>query len=86
LGFTAFAASAGETMGAVHLAMLGGVPYTVLRDAMLAHPTFVEGLGVLFSAKPTAVPSTAEHAPAAPSNVAPTTQERSAKRERTAGA
>lgn len=87
LGFTAFAASAGETMGAVHLAMLGGMPYTTLRDAMLAHPTFVEGLGALFSAKPTEVPSTAGTSNGATSTAATTAPERSPKRkQRTATA
>jgi pyruvate/2-oxoglutarate dehydrogenase complex dihydrolipoamide dehydrogenase (E3) component len=49
LGFTAFAAGAGEIMGAVQIAMIAGLPYTALRDAVLAHPTLVEGLIPLFS-------------------------------------
>lgn len=52
LGFTAFGADAGETMGAVQVAMIAGLPYTALRDAILAHPTFVEGLIPLFSSIP----------------------------------
>jgi hypothetical protein len=32
--------------------MLGGLPYTVLRDAILTHPTMAEGLGSLFAAVP----------------------------------
>jgi len=32
--------------------MLAGMPYTELRDAILAHPTMAEGLGGLFSNVP----------------------------------
>ena len=49
LGFTAFGVGAGEIMAAVQIAMIAGLPYTALRDAVLAHPTLVEGLGFLFS-------------------------------------
>jgi pyruvate/2-oxoglutarate dehydrogenase complex dihydrolipoamide dehydrogenase (E3) component len=49
LGFTAFGVDGGEIMGAVQIAMLGGLPYTALRDAVLTHPTLLEGLVVLFS-------------------------------------
>jgi pyruvate/2-oxoglutarate dehydrogenase complex dihydrolipoamide dehydrogenase (E3) component len=52
LGFTAFGPEAGELMGAVQLAMLAGQPYTLLRDAMFAHPTMMEGLKALFMAVP----------------------------------
>ncbi len=52
LGFTAFGPEAGELMGTVQLAMLAGVPYTVLRDAIFAHPTMTEGLKALFMAVP----------------------------------
>jgi pyruvate/2-oxoglutarate dehydrogenase complex dihydrolipoamide dehydrogenase (E3) component len=52
LGFTAFGAEAGELMSTVQLAMLAGVPYTVLRDAMFAHPTMTEGLKAVFLAVP----------------------------------
>lgn len=48
LGFTAFGPEAGELMGTVQLAMLAGLPYTMLRDAMFAHPTMTEGLKALF--------------------------------------
>jgi pyruvate/2-oxoglutarate dehydrogenase complex dihydrolipoamide dehydrogenase (E3) component len=50
LGFAAFGVGAGEIMGCVQIAMLGGMPYTSLRDAVLAHPTIPEGLIGLFSA------------------------------------
>jgi pyruvate/2-oxoglutarate dehydrogenase complex dihydrolipoamide dehydrogenase (E3) component len=52
LGFIAFGPEAGELMGTVQLAMLTGQPYTVLRDAMFAHPTMTEGLKALFMAVP----------------------------------
>jgi pyruvate/2-oxoglutarate dehydrogenase complex dihydrolipoamide dehydrogenase (E3) component len=52
LGFTAFGAEAGELMAAVQVAMAAGLPYTVLRDLVLTHPTIAEGLGDLFSAVP----------------------------------
>jgi pyruvate/2-oxoglutarate dehydrogenase complex dihydrolipoamide dehydrogenase (E3) component len=49
LGFTAFGVGAGEIMSAVQIAMMAGLPYTALRDAVLTHPTLVEGLFPLFS-------------------------------------
>ena len=49
LGFTAFGVGAGEIMSAVEVAMMAGLPYTALRDAILTHPTLVEGLIPLFS-------------------------------------
>ena len=52
LGFAMLGADAGEVMAAVQVAMLAGLPYTALRDAILAHPTTAEGLNSLFSAVP----------------------------------
>jgi pyruvate/2-oxoglutarate dehydrogenase complex dihydrolipoamide dehydrogenase (E3) component len=52
LGFTVFGVEAGEVMGSVQIAMLAGLPYTALRDAVLTHPTMLEGLVSLFSAVP----------------------------------
>jgi pyruvate/2-oxoglutarate dehydrogenase complex dihydrolipoamide dehydrogenase (E3) component len=49
VGFTAFGVGAGEIVGAVQFAMIAGLPYTSLRDAVLTHPTLVEGLIPLFS-------------------------------------
>lgn len=49
LGFTAFGPEAGELMGTVQAAMLGGQPYSILRDAVFAHPTMTEGLKYLFA-------------------------------------
>ncbi len=44
VGFTAFGVEASELMAAVQTAMVGRLPYTVLRDALFAHPTMAEGL------------------------------------------
>jgi pyruvate/2-oxoglutarate dehydrogenase complex dihydrolipoamide dehydrogenase (E3) component len=52
LGFTAFGVDAGEIMASVQTAMIAGLPYTALRDAIWAHPTLVEGLTPLFSSTP----------------------------------
>lgn len=49
LGFTAFGVGAGEVMAAVQVAMIAGLPYTALRDAVITHPTLVEGLVALLS-------------------------------------
>ena len=40
---------AGEVMAAVQTAMLAGLPYRRLRDAVIAHLTMAEGLGPLLS-------------------------------------
>jgi pyruvate/2-oxoglutarate dehydrogenase complex dihydrolipoamide dehydrogenase (E3) component len=56
LGFMNFGVGAGEVMSAVQIAMMGGLSYMALRDAVLAHPTFVEGLHILFASAPS-VPS-----------------------------
>jgi pyruvate/2-oxoglutarate dehydrogenase complex dihydrolipoamide dehydrogenase (E3) component len=52
LGFTMIGAEAGEVLAAVQTAMLAGLPYSRLRDAVLAHPTMAEGLDPLFSNVP----------------------------------
>jgi pyruvate/2-oxoglutarate dehydrogenase complex dihydrolipoamide dehydrogenase (E3) component len=52
LGFTMIGAEAGEVVAVVQMAMLAGLPYTTLRDAVLTHPTMAEGLGPLFSNVP----------------------------------
>ena len=44
LGFTVLGVEGSEMMAAVQTAMLGGLPYTVLRDAIFTHPTTAEGL------------------------------------------
>ena len=38
----------GEIIAALQIAMLGGLPYTALRDGIFAHPTQVESLNNLF--------------------------------------
>jgi pyruvate/2-oxoglutarate dehydrogenase complex dihydrolipoamide dehydrogenase (E3) component len=60
LGFTVFGPEAGELMGTVQLAMLAGLPYTILRDAMFAHPTMTEGLKALFMSVPQRLDKDAE--------------------------
>jgi pyruvate/2-oxoglutarate dehydrogenase complex dihydrolipoamide dehydrogenase (E3) component len=52
LGFTALGVEAGEIIATVQVAMLAGLPYTALRDAIFTHPTMLEGLIPLFSAVP----------------------------------
>jgi pyruvate/2-oxoglutarate dehydrogenase complex dihydrolipoamide dehydrogenase (E3) component len=54
LGFTAFGAEASELMAVAQTAMLGGIPYTVLRDTIWTHPTAAEGLLGLFANPPSA--------------------------------
>ena len=49
LGFSAFGAEASELMATVQTAMLGHLPFTVLRDALFTHPTAAEGLTVLLA-------------------------------------
>jgi len=39
-------------MAAVQTAMLADMPYSRLRDAILAHPTMAEGLDSLFANVP----------------------------------
>ena len=54
LGFTGFGVGAGEILSSLQIAMLAGLPYTALRDAILTHPTLGEGLIPLFSSAPSA--------------------------------
>jgi pyruvate/2-oxoglutarate dehydrogenase complex dihydrolipoamide dehydrogenase (E3) component len=49
LGFTMFGAEAGEVIAVVQIAMQAGMPYTLLRDGIFAHPTIAEGLNLLFA-------------------------------------
>jgi pyruvate/2-oxoglutarate dehydrogenase complex dihydrolipoamide dehydrogenase (E3) component len=53
LGFVMIGPEAGEVMSVVQTAILGGLPYTLLREAILTHPTMSEGLNALFAAVPT---------------------------------
>jgi pyruvate/2-oxoglutarate dehydrogenase complex dihydrolipoamide dehydrogenase (E3) component len=50
LGFAMIGPEAGEVLAAVQTAMVGGLPWTVFRDAILTHPTMAEGLTPLFDA------------------------------------
>ena len=52
LGFAMIGPEAGEVMATIQTAILANLPYTTLRDAILTHPTMVEGLGSLFSNVP----------------------------------
>jgi len=40
----------GELMSMIEIAMMGRLPYTVLKDAIFAHPTLAESLNNLFMA------------------------------------
>jgi pyruvate/2-oxoglutarate dehydrogenase complex dihydrolipoamide dehydrogenase (E3) component len=53
LGFTAFGAEASELLAAIQTAMVAGIPYTTLHQAIYAHPTMAEGLTFLMRNKPT---------------------------------
>ena len=48
VGFAAFGVNAGELLAPIQVAMLAGLPYTALRDAIFTHPTMAEGLVPLF--------------------------------------
>jgi pyruvate/2-oxoglutarate dehydrogenase complex dihydrolipoamide dehydrogenase (E3) component len=50
LGYTALGVEGGELMSMVEIAMMGKLPYTMLRDAIFAHPTLAEALNTLFTA------------------------------------
>jgi pyruvate/2-oxoglutarate dehydrogenase complex dihydrolipoamide dehydrogenase (E3) component len=52
LGFTMIGSEAGEVMAAIQTAMLAELPYTKLRDAVIAHLTVAEGLGPLLEGVP----------------------------------
>jgi pyruvate/2-oxoglutarate dehydrogenase complex dihydrolipoamide dehydrogenase (E3) component len=52
LGFTMLGAEAGEVMAVVQTAMMAGLPYSTLRDAIFTHPTMAEGLNDLFGNVP----------------------------------
>jgi pyruvate/2-oxoglutarate dehydrogenase complex dihydrolipoamide dehydrogenase (E3) component len=58
VGFTMIGSEAGEVMAAIQTAMLADLPYTKLRDAVIAHLTVAEGLGPLFERAAGAPPLT----------------------------
>jgi pyruvate/2-oxoglutarate dehydrogenase complex dihydrolipoamide dehydrogenase (E3) component len=43
---------AGEVVAVVQTAMIAGLPCSMLRDAVLTHPTMAEGLGFLLANVP----------------------------------
>jgi pyruvate/2-oxoglutarate dehydrogenase complex dihydrolipoamide dehydrogenase (E3) component len=49
LGATMLGLEGGELMAMVEIAMLGKLPYTVLRDGIFAHPTLAESFNNLFA-------------------------------------
>jgi pyruvate/2-oxoglutarate dehydrogenase complex dihydrolipoamide dehydrogenase (E3) component len=49
LGFTVLGTEASELMATVQTAMLGQLPFTLLRDGIFTHPTAAEGLTVLLA-------------------------------------
>jgi pyruvate/2-oxoglutarate dehydrogenase complex dihydrolipoamide dehydrogenase (E3) component len=49
LGCAVLGIEGGEIMATLQMAMMGKVPYTVLRDAVFAHPTLAESLNNLFA-------------------------------------
>ncbi len=52
LGAAILGLEGGEIMGALQIAMMGGLPYTALRDTAFAHPTLIESLNNLFMTLP----------------------------------
>ena len=49
LGCAILGIEGGEIMAMIQMAMMGKLPYTVLRDAVFAHPTLAESLNNLFT-------------------------------------
>jgi pyruvate/2-oxoglutarate dehydrogenase complex dihydrolipoamide dehydrogenase (E3) component len=52
LGFSMIGSEAGEVMAVIQAAMLAGLPYPNLRDAVIAHLTIAEGVGPLLANVP----------------------------------
>ena len=50
LGAALLGHDSGEVISTVQIAMLGGLSYQQVRDAILTHPTMAEGLNLLFDA------------------------------------
>jgi pyruvate/2-oxoglutarate dehydrogenase complex dihydrolipoamide dehydrogenase (E3) component len=49
LGCAILGIEGGELMAMLQMAMMGNIPYTVLRDAVFAHPTLAESFNNLFA-------------------------------------
>jgi hypothetical protein len=52
LGFAGFAVDAGEIMSSVQIAMIAGLSYAAVGEAILTHPTPIQGLNFLFATAP----------------------------------
>jgi probable pyridine nucleotide-disulfide oxidoreductase len=50
LGAALLGHNSGEVISTLQMAMLGGLPYQRVRDAVITHPTMGEGLNLLFDA------------------------------------
>jgi pyruvate/2-oxoglutarate dehydrogenase complex dihydrolipoamide dehydrogenase (E3) component len=48
LGAAVLGVEGGEIVALIQTAMMGGLPYTSLRDAVYAHPTLAESMNNLF--------------------------------------
>ncbi len=48
LGAAILGLEGGEIMTVLEVAMMGNLPYTVIRDGIFAHPTLAESLNDLF--------------------------------------
>jgi len=49
LGCAVLGMEGGEVMAMIQIAIMGGLPYTALRDGCFAHPTLAESLNSLFA-------------------------------------
>ncbi len=49
LGCAILGIEGGEVMSVLQTAMMGGLPYTAIRDGIFAHPTLAESLNNLFA-------------------------------------
>jgi pyruvate/2-oxoglutarate dehydrogenase complex dihydrolipoamide dehydrogenase (E3) component len=49
LGAAVLGIEGGEIAAVLQVAMMGGMPYTALRDMVFTHPTISESLNTLFS-------------------------------------
>jgi len=52
LGFTMIGAETDGLLAAMQMGILAKLPYPMVRDAIFAHPTMAEGLGLLFPSLP----------------------------------
>jgi pyruvate/2-oxoglutarate dehydrogenase complex dihydrolipoamide dehydrogenase (E3) component len=49
LGCAVLGVEGGEIMAMIQIAMMGKLPYTVLKDGIFAHPTLAESLNNLLN-------------------------------------